>query len=324
MKNRNPWFKVKPGDDARLFRDVDIETEGFIARLRRTAHDCEPYGFLVDHRQRPYDMKKIADILHLSNNRAGIAFAEARGSQLIQTAAEFRADLKRASAASKRVKNKLVIFDELYLELGDLPDTEVCLMPTLVEDYLDSEANRRFGRRGGNPELRLVESEVVNHPLNHGVNHPLKPEDKAEDKAQISEVRSQKSEEKKSPILKKEKISTTRAQEPMGENPLPTLTMQRSDAPWSWKKHLYLLDQYRKWRAKLPAEVFEDEAREASYFFAEFGFSIDLFRKAQEVYEHGPNDPPIPQSCIDDLHAFDPGTGRCANCDAPRIAEETA
>jgi hypothetical protein len=69
----------------------------------------------------------------------------------------------------------------------------------------------------------------------------------------------------------------------------------------------------RKWRAKLPAEIFEDSEREASYFFAEFGFSIDLFRRAQEIYTYGPSDAAVPDACLAGIHADD-GTGICANC----------
>jgi len=178
VKNRNHWFKAKPGDDARAFQDVDVDTEGFIWRLRRAAHDRSPYGFLVDHRGCPYDDKRIADICFLNNNRAKILITEARSAQLIQTVAEFLRDLENADADNKRAKNKLAIFREVVATLAVSPDG-VWLMPTLVDDFLDTEANRRFGKRGGNPTLKSGKK-TGPRALTGVVNQALIPVDKAQ------------------------------------------------------------------------------------------------------------------------------------------------
>lgn len=185
-KNRNPGFRVYPGDDARLFRDVDIETEGMVNRLRRTTHDCTPYGFLVDHKQRPYDVKRIADILHLANNRAGVAITEAKSAGLIQTAAEFMADLQRAAVINKRAKYKLVVFEEMCGELRECSLTEVCLMPTMVDQYLETESSRRTGRQGGSPILLQRATQEPQEALRPPLTPPLTTNLSSEDKPQSS------------------------------------------------------------------------------------------------------------------------------------------
>ena len=96
----------------------------------------------------------------------------------------------------------------------------------------------------------------------------------------------------------KNKVQSTELQltEPPEKEKKATTTSARASAPegdrtapWSWERHLYLCDQHRKWRARLPAEIFEDPDREASSFFGEFGFSIEVFRAAQEAFQYGPN-----------------------------------
>lgn len=292
MKNRNHWFKVKPGDDARLFRDVDIETEGFIARLRRTAHDCTPYGFLVDHRQRPYDAKKIADITHLSNNRAGLVLSEARGAALIQTAAEFRNDLQRAAKGNKRVLNKIAVFDEMCATLGSLKAEEVDLMPTLVDEYLESESMRRVGKKGGNPML----AEVVNHPLNH----MEKGLDKSQ--SQISESVSE-SLSKSDSKTQREKSTSARTQ------------AEPDDKPLTWSAYNTQCFKISAWQKSQPKS--QSPERFEAEFEAAFQMSWTQWSEIKRLMEIS-----IPKPCQDGHHVLD--GAHCVYCPFLSVGEESA
>src|ERR1051326_3228660 len=105
-KNRNPWFKVMPGDDERMLRGVDVQAIGLLHRLRCITHDSDPYGFLVDFRRQPLNLEKLADTFGMTNGRFRAIFNELRERQIIQNAAEYAESLSshRSAWATKKVQ----------------------------------------------------------------------------------------------------------------------------------------------------------------------------------------------------------------------------
>lgn len=286
LNSRNHWFRVKPGDDARMFRDVDIETEGFIARLRRTAHDCEPYGFLVDHRQRPYDVRKIADIAHLANQRTGILMTEARASSLIQSAAEFLAELREAAGRNARVRNKLDVFEQMCSVFGDTPLTDICLMPTLVDDHLETEIARRSGKKGGNPALTVVREDGGGQrikALSKPLTTPLRGTDKPHSQ---SHIQSQDQQHDQIQVFEeRESLPTARAKMAEGERPLSI----RAYATQGFK--------IAQWTAKQPKQ---SEAAFEAAFQAEFQITWPMWGEIKRLMELS-----IPEPCQDGHHVFE-------------------
>lgn len=299
-KNRNHYFKVKPGDDARLFADIDIETEGFIARLRRTAHDREPYGFLVDAQHRPYDAKRIADVVHLTNQRTAIVLAEAITARLIDTVARFRADLAAAAGKNKRGKVRLEAFDVMCLELaGDVVPGNVMLMPTLVDDYIDTETGKRFGKDGGNPELVKFprKADPLTPPHNEEDNESSLT---GWDKSQKSEVRSH-SQSTESSSSGERESSTARAIGGSNERPMPwSVYTARAHEIAVWQKH----------RGPSSEDGF------AADFEAEFEFTWSQWCEIKRLMESA-----IPAPCRDGHHVFEGAGSQCLYCPFTRVGE---
>jgi hypothetical protein len=306
-KNRNHYFKVKPGDEERMLRGVDVQAVGLLFRLRLVTFDCDPCGFAVDHKRQPLDLVKLADAFSMTNGRFRAIFAELLERQLVQTAAAYREAM--LTAPGGWVKLKINALHEL-LRAFAAPLDEIFVVPTLVDDNLDVIVGQQTQKQRGKASMPPIEAPHARGAYMGGQH------------AQISEVRDQNQRLDSEPTGKKKEAATTARASDGEVTGGEFLSAQDGRAPWSWQRHLYLCDQVRKWRAKLPAEVFEDAQREGSYFFAEFGFDVALFRHAQEIYAHGPADPPVPQACVDGLHAAG-NDGRCANC-GTRTAEEIA
>jgi hypothetical protein len=169
-KNANHYYRGLVGDEERAFRGVSLEAEGLWSKLRRISFDCDPSGFLVDHLRRPYDLKYLADTLMTSaegpitiaekNRRFGVIFQEVRGRLLVQSLAEFMAQLDRAAQRGKRAKLKQRAFSAIVDEAwpgGPVSLDEIYLLPALIEQQLETS----YGKRTAAGETSEVGGEVV-------------------------------------------------------------------------------------------------------------------------------------------------------------------
>lgn len=307
MKNRNHYFKVKPGDDARLFAEIDIETEGFIARLRRIAHDREPYAFLVDLQRRPYDAKKIADIVHLSNNRATIVIAESHAARLIESAAQFRAALVDAPGASKKAKAKLQCFEALCRELpDDVPLATVYVMPTLLDDFIESEVNKNIGKGGGNPSL-VKFPEGLTPRLTTGLTSELTGVVKAQISESKSESESKSNSESTSYPERERETSTARGRGERGD-----------ERPMTMRAYTARAHEISLWQKRLAP--MSEEAFSAA-FEAEFHMAYPTWCAIRREMEASIEES-TPSTCRDGHHVFD--GAYCRYCPFIRVDEEIA
>lgn len=328
--SRNHWFKVIVGEEDRLFRGVGLNAEGLYSKLRRIAHDCDPYGFLVDHASRPLTQQYMADCVHLRNGEFSTILRELRERRIILSAVELEAQLSEAAmAVNKRSRTKLQLFLNLASKVvGN--QSEVLTVPGLVDQHLETLFGLKFNPRGaevlpfdggegrgagwgGTPSTQPPAAVDEGYPPTLPL-YPPGEESPATVVGRVGDSQSQKSESKteskaESKPRKKKRTSATAREE--GEEPFE-LRLQ-TDAPWSWQKHLYLCDQVQKFDASLSAEVRGDPTRYPVHFFAKFGYALEVFQRAQEIYEFGPNSPPLPQSCVEGDH-IDDGAGRCVNC----------
>ena len=168
MANRNHYFKVKPGDDERMLRDVDVQAVGLLHRLRLVTFDCEPVGFAVDHRRRPLDLAKLADTFYMPNGRFRTIFNELLERQLVQTAQQYRLSLGATSGGWSRLKAD---FLEKILSEFDVPLDDIYVVPTIADQFLDLSVGQRTGRtrrRDGGPVDRGHTGGASMGPLDGG------------------------------------------------------------------------------------------------------------------------------------------------------------
>jgi hypothetical protein len=297
VKQVNHYFKCSVGDELRMFRDVDLDAIGLYVRLRLLSFDNDPSGFFVDAYHRPVELKRLADAMGEKNARFQNLWSDLRTLRLVQSVAEYSSLLERLAERNRRTLRKQEIFTEIVR--GVWPDGPASLdhihvIPQLVDQLLDTMYGAKFGRRGGNPSLLPGSSDVVNHVDNH-------PSLTTVDKPQMSQsdVKGHRS-EVKDQNLKKEKS--------------PASALAHAEAPWSWPKHMFETGEVRKWEATLTPDVKADESRYLPAFFAHFGYTYEVYRRACALYEHGPQSTEIPQSCLDGHHVREDNGSRCRYC----------
>jgi hypothetical protein len=312
MVAQNHYFKAYAGDEGRMFLGVSCEAEGMWSKLRRIAHDRQPYGFLVDAYYRPYPEKHLADMCHLSNSRFEALLYELRKHGALQTPAEFAGGLRALGEGRPKVLKLLAAFNEMCELIAGEDAATTLLVPPLVRQHIDTTIAKRDGSQGGNPHLRSV-PQVPD--LNEGVN-PMDIQTPppvtittgltTSVKPQRSKVKGQRS-NIKGHRLKKENAATSAGAR-------PELVMQDEEAPWSWKQHKFYCDEVRRWEGSLSRDVLDDGDRYESHFRAKFHFEYELFQRAVEHYAHGPRSLPIPQSCADGFHVREETGNRCRYC----------
>jgi len=148
-KNADHYFKCIVPDELRMFRDTSKEGIGLYVCLRNFSFDSDPIGFLVDHHHRPFDSRRLADAVGEKNARFSALFDEIRQQKLIQTVPEFASFLGRLASRNRRANRKLALFQELVVGVwpdGPMALDDVCLVPQLLDQRLDSLYGQRTGK----------------------------------------------------------------------------------------------------------------------------------------------------------------------------------
>jgi hypothetical protein len=310
-RNRDFKFWVKATDEALMFAKVDIEAEGLYSKMRRDAFNSDPRGFLIDFRRVAISPLDMADGYGVTNGRFKARFEELHARQIIQTGEEYEAALR--SVSSGWASKKLLVLREVFAQVRSKP-AEVFVIPSLVDDLLDSIV----GQRTALSRSKSVEA-PTGDPYRGGdageaqappTGGPSRRPRGAQSHSQISDSK---------PTSKSQSLVEERNARDGEQESGDLLQMQSSSAPWSWSKHLFLCDAIRKWRAKLPPDVLDDRDRYSAFFGTEFNFELDVFEVAQDFFQHGPADAPVPPACLDGYHVPDE-TGRCRNCRAKESA----
>jgi len=294
-KNRNHYFKVKPGDEERMLRDVDVQAVGLLHRLRLVTFDCDPVGFAVDHKRRPLDLAKLADTFYMANGRFRAIFNELRERQLVQTAEDYRAAM--LATPGGWVKLKIEVLHDL-LRVFEVPLSEVYLVPTLVDEHIDTIVGQRTQKlkKNGSSEASMP---PMHAPHGGGASAPPVL-------AQISEVivkdQNQRPESSSSPSRERES-SAARVRGDQDERPMTIRAYTaRAHEIAVWQKRV----------GPLSPERF------AADFEAEFEMSYTLWCQIRRDMERAIEDT-TPQTCRDGHHIFD--GDYCKYCPFIRVGE---
>lgn len=291
-KNRNHYFKVKPGDEERMLRGVDVQAIGLLHRLRIVTFDCDPMGFAVDHKRRPLDLEGMADVFGMTNGRFRTTLNELLERQLIQSAAAYRDAL--LSSHSGWVKLKIDVLHDL-LRAFSVPLSDIFVVPTLVDEYVDTLVGQRTQklRKNGTPDPSMPPMDAPH------VSVPPVPGMQAQ--MSTSEVKGQNQNQSSASDSSRERESSTaHARGDRDERPMP----------WSaYTARCHDISVWQKRQLPMSEEAF-DAAFDAEFGMGPWSLWVEIKRRQESS---------IPAPCRDDHHVFEGNV--CVYCPFIRVGE---
>jgi 5-methylcytosine-specific restriction endonuclease McrA len=151
-KNRNPYYKVTPEDDERLYlRDrIRMETFGLYCALRNMAHFGEPYGFVTAVYGRLYRPNYLRKSFRFTPKRWKAALDHLRAHGVIASPSEWIKEIEETKDARLIAAAKAHVVDAKSI------DDDMIVIPALAEQHIRSIVARELGRSGTNVDDGLT------------------------------------------------------------------------------------------------------------------------------------------------------------------------